>query len=99
MLGNSTTTIESERSRQAGIEVGNSENSNGLCPHCGEESKTQITDEGIIVGPCPKDGCGEVNPIGQDCSKCGVVISSAIICHKCGQESSASDLFPVEEAW
>ncbi len=99
MLGNSTTTIESERSRQAGIEVGNSENSNGLCPHCGEESKTQITDEGIIVGPCPKDGCGDVNPIGQDCSKCGVVISSAIICHKCGQESSASDLFPVEEAW
>ena len=99
MLGNSTTTIESERSRQAGIEVSATDNSSGTCPHCGEVSMMQMTDEGIIVGPCPKEGCGDVNPVGQDCNKCGIEIPSAILCHKCGRETSVSDLFPLEEAW
>ena len=99
MLGTSTTTIESDRSRQAGIEVSGSDDLSGSCPHCGEESKTQMTEEGIIVGPCPNEECSSINPIGQDCNECGTLIPSAIVCHKCGQESSASDLFPLEEAW
>ena len=99
MLGTSTNTIESERSRQAGIEVSGTQNMSGTCPHCGEVSMMQMTDEGIIVGPCPQEGCEEMGPVGQDCNKCGIEIPSAILCQECGKDTSVSDLFPSEEAW
>ena len=56
MLGTSTKTIESERSRQAGIEVGGTENLSGTCPYCGDVSVMQMTDAGIIMCPCPQEG-------------------------------------------
>ena len=99
MLGSSTITIESEAARQASIATGKMEDMPGACPNCGEVSKAEITDEGIIIGPCLNEECGSRNPIGQDCDDCGNPIPVAIICHKCGHEASASDLFPIEEAW
>jgi hypothetical protein len=98
MLGSSTTTIESERSRQTSISAGLVDEP-GTCPNCGETSNAEITEEGIIIAPCREEGCDNKDPVGQDCSLCGIVIQSAILCHKCGIESSVSDLFPLEEAW
>ena len=98
MLGSSTITIESELSRQtSSASIG--DDTPGSCPNCGEASNAEITDEGTIIGPCEDEECNSRNPIGQDCNKCGKVIPAAIFCQKCGQESSVSDLFPVEEAW
>ena len=99
MLGTSTKTIESERSRQAGIEVGGTENLSGTCPYCGDVSVMQMTDAGIIMCPCPQEGCEEIGPVGQDCNKCGIEIPSTILCQECGKETSVSDLFPLEEVW
>lgn len=69
------------------------------CPDCETPVPVHRNEEGVLVIPCPSEGCSQMNEVGTSCSTCLALTPSRYDCPQCGINAPALDFVSDMEAW